>query len=416
MPTNASGLPFYLGCFAHSPDRVLRHQSKIGRKVTCLQVSPTRGSWAAAFNTWWMAKPAGFTGIYDVAVPLWQADGNLATAAAGGYDTHWERLGKLLHDAAPGSLIRPGWEFNLDGWDHHANTGNVAQWREAFRRAYTAIKRGGPSVMVEWNPNAGGAGPLSKVEDAWPGDGYVDVVGLDSYDWWPPYTSDTAWAKHRDEYGGWKHWVDFARAHGKLFAVPEFGLAPGNSNGGGDNPKFFQYVMPFLAQHRDILYMASYFDEPASYIRNSIGDGQVPLGAAEYKRQLDVIAAMGTPTPPPTPTPLTVTAAETAPGEVTVTWTPAVQATVSRDGVDTTGSGAWTDTATGTYAFKLLRPGDQYTFTVKTATATATAKATIAGPIPDPEPEPEPAPEMVTLLVQVPKSWLTAQAPTQGAS
>lgn len=393
-------LPFHLGCFAHTPERVLRHQAKIGHAITCLQVSPTRGSWSSILNTWWLKKPAGFptSGIFDVSVPLWQADGNLNTAAAGGYNTQWQKLGQTLHAAAPGSLVRPGWEFNLTGWPWHANKGNVAQWRAAFRHAYSSLKAGGPSLLIEWNPNAGGPGPLTAVEDAWPGDDYVDVVALDSYDWWPPYTSDTNWARHRDEYGGWKHWIDFARAHGKKFTVPEFGLAPGSTNGGGDNARFFEYVMPYLAANRDIIHAISYFDEPASYIRNSIGDGQVPLGAAEYKRQLDTI------TTTTTPEPARITTAEEGPaGEVLIQWTPAGQAaSVTRDGVNLDGAGPETiTTSVSEHRFTRLQPATTYTFTVTIAGQTAAAQVTTAA---------APAEETVDIIVTVPTSWVTSEA------
>ena len=403
MPQNASGLPFYLGCFAHSLSRVARHEAKIGRKVTCLQVSPSReNGWSGIFNDWWLAKPAGFDGIFDVAVPLFPSDSSLAKTAAGGDDAKWEQLGRMIHDAAPGSTVRPGWEFNM-GWDWYADSSNVAQWRAAFRKVSAALKRGGPSVMVEWCPNAGVNAKLRNAADAWPGDEYVDVVAIDSYDWYPAYTSDSAWAQHRDGDQGWGYWIEFARAHGKWFAAPEFGLYPGSSRSGGDNPKFFSYLFPLIRANLDVIYLMSYFDEPDDYIRNSIGDGQVPLGAAEYRRQLDLTAAATVPPaeppteppaepaePPVTPpaeTELTVTAEETAPGVVAVSWTPAVSATVSRDGVDIDGDGPWTDTATGTYTFKRLVAGTAYTFTVEPSIQTKTVTLTTAG-----ESTPQPIP------------------------
>ncbi|GMA42396.1 glycosyl hydrolase [Mobilicoccus caccae] len=302
---NASGLTWKHGVFAHSLDRVGRFQDVTGRKVDTLSVAPARGSWATIMDPWWMARPAGFTGTLDVAVPLWQEDGDLATAAAGGYNAQWEELGRMIEKSYPGSTARIGWEFNLGGWKHHATPENVEQWKQAFRHASTSLKKGGPSLLVTWNPNKGKGDSLPDASMAWPGDDVVDVVGLDAYDWWPAYNEST-WPQHRDEDQGWKHWVDFARSHGKKFAVPEWGVAPGNKQGGGDNPFYIATVMDYLASEHakdGIIQGESYFDEPEAYIANSIGDGQVPQAVKALKAQLDKSASQSVSTLPAPATP-----------------------------------------------------------------------------------------------------------------
>ncbi|WP_052466820.1 glycoside hydrolase family 26 protein [Mobilicoccus massiliensis] len=303
--------------FAHSTDRVERFQEKVGRPVDVLGVFPARGSWESIMDTWWLDRaPAGFTGILDVGVPLWQDDGDLATAAQGGYDANWEQLGRTIHERYPGSTVRIGWEFNLGGWNHHATDENVEQWKQAFRKASVALKRGGPSLLVTWNPNKGRGDSLADAAKAWPGDDVVDIVAIDAYDWWPAY-SDATWPEHRDGDQGWKQWVDFARAHGKKFAVPEWGVAPGNDHGGGDNPYYIGAVMDFLAAEHakdGIVHSAVYFDEPADYIRNSIGDGQVPLAGEALAARLAGLEARPSAPPatsdepaPSTPAPATAT-------------------------------------------------------------------------------------------------------------
>lgn len=291
--------------FAHSTERTARFQEKVGRKVEVLGVFPARGSWESIMDTWWLDRaPEGFSGVLDVGVPLWQEDGDLDTAAAGGYDQQWETLGRTIHDRYPGSSVRIGWEFNLGGWKHHATPENVEQWKAAFRRASTALKRGGPSLLVTWNPNKGRGDSLPDASAAWPGDDVVDIVGLDAYDWWPAY-SESTWPEHRDGDQGWSHWLEFARSHGKQFAVPEWGVAPGNDHGGGDNPYYIGVVMDFLAAEHakdGIVFGTFYFDESEGYIANSIGDGQVPRTAEAVKTTLNTLAAGGSPSPATTPT------------------------------------------------------------------------------------------------------------------
>lgn len=289
----ASGMPWRSGVFAHSLDRVGRYEAKTGRPVDVLAVAPSRGSWSTIMDTWWMARPAGFTGTLDVAVPLWQEDGDLATAAAGGYNAQWTELGRLIESEYPGSTVRPGWEFNLGGWAHHATLENVEKWKQAFRHASTSLKAGGPSLLVTWNPNKGRGDSLPNAADAWPGDDVVDIVAIDAYDWWPAYDEST-WPEHRDGDQGWRYWVDFARQHAKKFGVPEWGVAPGNEQGGGDNPYFIQVVTDFLAQEHakdGIVHHTLYFDEPMSYIANSIGDGQVPAAGQALNEAMTKISS-----------------------------------------------------------------------------------------------------------------------------
>ncbi|MDO5627636.1 MAG: hypothetical protein Q4G43_04870 [Mobilicoccus sp.] len=294
--TSAAHGDFLFGVFGHSTDRTLRFQEKVGRPVEVIGVFPARGSWDTIMDPWWLdVAPEGFTGILDVGVPLWQEDGSLSAAAGGADAARWEELGRVIHERYPGSTVRIGWEFNLGGWSHHATDENVEEWKQAFRHASAALKRGGPSLLVTWNPNKGRGDSLADASKAWPGDDVVDIVAIDAYDWWPAY-SESTWPEHRDGDQGWRYWVDFARSHGKQFAVPEWGVAPGNDHGGGDNPYYIGVVMDFLIEeHRKdgIMHSAVYFDEPDAYIANSIGDGQVPRAGEALAEKLRLLGSGG---------------------------------------------------------------------------------------------------------------------------
>lgn len=76
----------------------------------------------------------------------------------------------------------------------------------------------------------------------WPGDDYVDVYATDFYVWHygnSPY----------DSYGGPAHLSthrEFAQAHGKAIAIPEWGTA---SDRGGDRPEYIRYIHDFGVQY-----------------------------------------------------------------------------------------------------------------------------------------------------------------------
>lgn len=315
----ASGLAFDSGVFAHSLDRVERYEKATGRKVDVLSVSPARGSWATIMDPWWLKAPAGFKGTLDVAVPLWQEDGDLATAAAGGYDAEWTKLGQMIEEKFPGSSVRAGWEMNIPGWKHAATPANVGQWRQAYQHSTVALKKGGPSLKTVFNPNKSPGGSLPDAAQAYPGDAYVDYIGLDAYDWWPKYTPESV-NEHFNGPQGWNYWLDFAKAHGKKFAVPEWGVAPGNAQGGGDNPYFIEQVWAWLIKNQDHVAFVNYFDEPEGYIANSVGDGQVPKTAAALKAAMVKAEKKGAVTnpPPAVPAPANQVGDEPAPqGEAT---------------------------------------------------------------------------------------------------
>lgn len=59
----------------------------------------------------------------------------------------------------------------------------------------------------------------------------------------------------------------------------------GASFGGGDNPYFVVKMHQFFYANRDVLVYECYFNEPMSYIKNSLfSPVQMPKSAAVYKR------------------------------------------------------------------------------------------------------------------------------------
>ena len=291
---NRSGLPFELGVFAHSAERVVKFEEVTGHKVDVLSVSPARdGGWSSIMDSWWMENaPPGFTGSLDVSVPLWPIDGDVGTAASGGYNSNWEELGKLIASKYPNSYVRPGWEFNIQGWPWAANEGNADQWIKAVQQAATSLRKAAPTLKIEWNPNAGVGDGLSDATKVYPGDEYVDVVGLDSYDWDPGVTDASSWEEHLNGTGGFNYWMDFARKHGKTFSLPEWGVVTSDrGNTGGDNPLFMNYLMDWLGQNADNVAHVDYFDEPDDYLQSSLAEGQAPKALAAFKAKLDALSS-----------------------------------------------------------------------------------------------------------------------------
>ena len=76
-----------------------------------------------------------------------------------------------------------------------------------------------------------------------------------------------------------------ARAHGKGFSVPEWGLASRAEGGAGDNPYYIQKMRTFFEANADVLVLESYFNEPMTSIANSLwSPTQAPKAALVYRR------------------------------------------------------------------------------------------------------------------------------------
>jgi hypothetical protein len=154
---------------------------------------------------------------------------------------------------------------------------STAAYRKAFARMYVilhggtadaidrALRRLGLPVLagdadlppnppselrIIWNPLGGGAPeiPANAATNFYPGDRYVDIVGNDMYS----STGTFSAAKNEALYA-------FARAHGKPFAFPEFGVVR------GDFPELIRYICAFIRGHARIE-LAAYYEAAAGSI------------------------------------------------------------------------------------------------------------------------------------------------------
>lgn len=267
--TRASGLPWASGVFSHDSSRTVEFDKTRGRASDVLAVFPTRDSWDAVLEDWWMspsAVPEGFTGTLAVGVPLFPDGGSMEAVARGEDDAKWTELGRLIASKYPDAWVRPGWEMNIPNWPWAATPENVETYKQAFRHASQALKKGGPQLRVVFNPNEGKGASLPDARMAYPGDDVVDTVGIDAYDWDPGYAGG-GWEEHRTKDQGWDFWMQFARDRGKTFALPEWGVITGNENSGGDNPAYIEAVVGWMAQHADTMAFDAYFEEPADYCK-----------------------------------------------------------------------------------------------------------------------------------------------------
>jgi hypothetical protein len=244
---------------------------------------------------WDLAGADGVAGTAD--------DLSLAKCGAGHYDAHWANLAnELAYYGLHWAYLRLGWE--PDGgwytWRAQQGQGNEANYASCFRRIVEVMRKTQPANQWKfvWNPTTAWW-DKSYLDAIWPGNDYVDLVGIDFYDQsWAqntyPYPSvcDAACRLTRQQ-NAWNHqsWYlytirDFAIAHGKAMAIPEWGVAiRPDGHGGGDNPYFVQKMHEFIMNPGNYVAFHSYFNVSAVDIDARLTDsvtGDVPSGATRF--------------------------------------------------------------------------------------------------------------------------------------
>lgn len=267
----------------------------------------------AGAKAWVRQNPNGMELISMGMFPTGYTPGdNYSTSISGTYSTSWYKTAAQnlvnagLTSGTSGTfnhvIVRLGWEFN-GGWYPwhvtHTNTqtdtnGNLYDDRPAnfvalWQKIVTTMRSVAPNLQFCWN----GANSWSAyaISDAYPGDTYVDYVGVDAYDQsWAtnsyPYTTGTypygsdASTRQQNAWNNWIYptgqdgivsWKNIAVAHSKPFSFPEWGcVSRTDGHGGLDNPYFVQQMYNFIRDPANNVAFHCYFDVQA-------GDGHHQL-------------------------------------------------------------------------------------------------------------------------------------------
>lgn len=243
----------------------------------------TGASWAVNLTSGW--PPQRWRATYSI--PLLPADNSstLAQGAAGNFNSYFANVAQILVAAGEGdAILRLGWEMNGAWYPWKVlNATDATNYRNYWIQVVTAM-RGVPGANFKFDfcPIIGQQSypPIN----AYPGDAYVDIVGLDVYNSSYATSDPTArWNELLNETFGLKYWADFATAHGKQVSYPEWatGIRTGDASGGGDDPLFIQNMFTWITTH-DVAYH-NYWDYQAPDFHGQISNGQFPNSAAKFK-------------------------------------------------------------------------------------------------------------------------------------
>lgn len=209
----------------------------------------------------------------------------LRRAATGEFDQHFRVLAeRLVALGVPDTILVPGWEMNGTGYTHRCGP-DPADWKTYWRRIVT-VMRSVPGQRFRFDFTSDRGTDAIPWPQCYPGDDFVDIIGMDSYDQPEGITFD----QQVSEPLGLRYHVDFAKSHGKPFSYPEWGLFRN-----GDNATYMLRMLAWIDEHKPLYHTISDSCPHGVWLCSAN-----PRSSAIYRA---LLSEGTTPTPTPNPTP-----------------------------------------------------------------------------------------------------------------
>jgi hypothetical protein len=259
---------------------------------------PSNGGWSgldgSGGSLTWLTGPwkgSGYT--LSLGVPMFPSGvgASLATGATGAYDSYFTTLAQTLVAAGQANAyLRLGWEFDGSWTAWYAGTPSAeASFATYFQQIVTSMRSvSGEHFRFVWNPDAGAFTESGySLAAAYPGNDYVDVIGLDTYDqsWATPQTPTNAWSS--TTLPSLTAALQFASAEGKPLAFPEWGVTiRSDGHGLGDDPYYINHMVSWMETSSNDVVFENYFDDDTGGVNATITGGSFPESLAAFTADL----------------------------------------------------------------------------------------------------------------------------------
>lgn len=231
---------------AADPEGVAEFARWLGREPTWALDFLPADTWRSITTPGWYTRrwaESPYHVVYSVPLLPHAGTPTLERGAAGDYDRYFVRLAEELVEGGEGdAVIRLGWEFN-GHWYRWSAAGHEDAFVAYWRRVVDAMRSvDGGRFAFDWSPSAGPN--AMEAENAYPGDDYVDLIGLDLYDIGPKGEApEERWDRLMTQPYGLEWHRRFATLHNKPMTYPEWGLwLDRDGDGGGDSPHFIEQM------------------------------------------------------------------------------------------------------------------------------------------------------------------------------
>ena len=259
----------------------------------------------------WLSTWSGTSDQMVIGVPMVALNGSgspentLAQGAAGDENANFVAIAKNLVALGFGNaILRPGWEFDITNGYPWAITDSTdaANFVTYWQNIVTAMRSvPGADFKFVWSP-AGFQSLSWNINDAYPGNAYVDYVSLDVYDWsWdgpifpsgdPNNSATVAQSKavfneYLTDTEGLNWLASFAREHHKLIAIPEWAVdSRPDGHGLGDDPTFINDMYNWFTAN-NVAWVVYFVDDVTDNNNQGINflltDGNFPNSLAAFE-------------------------------------------------------------------------------------------------------------------------------------
>jgi hypothetical protein len=290
-PAAANQLGTYKGNGTTGRNHIPEFEAWLGREIPrALDFVAIGNSWSSVISDAIYVAHSWDGGRWKltISLPMLPADGHstLQQGAKGAYNSYFKQIaGTLVAHGLGASVIRMGWEFN-GNWFPWAANKCPSCFVQFWRQIVTTMRAvPGAQFHFDWCADLGYNSIAS--DTVYPGDAYVDLIGLDVYNqsWNRSITTPQArWANLVNQSFGLKWQANFAGAHHKWISFPEWATgiwsnAPGV--GGGDDPYFIQQMYNWMSGHS--VGYHNYFDIQGTF-RSALSNNQYPKAGALFRR------------------------------------------------------------------------------------------------------------------------------------
>ena len=295
-----STTPAPIGVFpGHDGERaVAAFEGRLGRRLDYAHDYVNKSSWRTITDVEWLARrwtDAGFAGRLVLTVPMLpNRGGSMRAGARGAYNGKFRAIARRLIAGGQGAaVLRLGPEFN-GTWFRWSikGRGGSKRFKSYWRQIVTSMRRvRGAKFRFDWSPNGGsswvdGGKRRLRAGTAYPGNRYVDYIGLDIFDQsWSPHGRDPAlrWREFMTQTDGLAWHARFAAAKRKPMTFPEWGLAHRrDGTGGGDNPYFIRRMHKWIQTHPVAYHL--YFESRDPNGEYGVFSGTFPNAARSFVR------------------------------------------------------------------------------------------------------------------------------------
>ncbi|MDP8968674.1 MAG: hypothetical protein M3N04_08740 [Actinomycetota bacterium] len=294
----ASATPAPIGVFPGgvAERTVTSFEQTLGRRVDYAHDYIDKSTWRSITNVRWLASrwsAAGFAGRTVLTLPMLpNRGGSMKAGARGAYNRRFRLVARRLVAGGQGSaVVRIGPEFNGDWfrWSIKGRGGSGryrAYWRHIVR-TMRAVR--GANFRFDWSPNGGsswvdGGKRRLRAATAYPGNRYVDYIGLDQFDQsWAPHAGSASkrWQEFMTQTDGLAWHARFAASKGKPMTFPEWGLVRRyDGRGGGDNPYFVEQMHQWIQTHPVAYHL--YFESQDPNGEYRVFSGTFPKAAQSF--------------------------------------------------------------------------------------------------------------------------------------